>query len=236
MPRSPPITWRVGDCKVLITPAISWVPAEISFGTVRPGQGRVATLSFQVPAGAAHDIDAKIRTELKNDLAVRKLDARTMEIHLLPVRPGVSHKMRFQGEGMLVFDRLSSFQRYVQVSFIRQSALLASLPDVIDLGVLAAGADHARQFTVENRGKQAVVLQIKPDPRDFSFYVRFAIQDSHVKTIAAGHKATIPFVVCADDIAEEDCAFSQRVLLSVQENNMLTTKSVTINALIRHPD
>lgn len=214
-------------------PAITWAPGSITFGTVPPAQRSVATLNFQVAAGIAYDIDAKIRTELHNDLAIYKIDASTMEIHLLPVRPGVHHKMRFQGEALLVRDRFSSFQRYVHVSFTRQSPLLAALPDVIDLGVLAAGSDHAHQLSFENRGDQAVVLQIKPDPQDFSFYVRFAIQDSHVKTIGSGRRVAIPFVVCADEIDEDACPFTQRILLSVQEKSVVTTKNIAINALIK---
>lgn len=214
-------------------PVITWAPNVITFGTVSPYERSIQKVIFQGADGTEYDIDAKIRTELKTDLVIRKIDARTMEIHLLPVRPGAHHTMRFQGEGMLFSDRLSTYQRYAQVSYTRQSPLLATLPDVIDLGVLAAGADHAHQLTVENNGNQAVLLQIKPDPRDFSFFARFAIQDTHVKTIASGRKATIPFVVCADDSAEDDCVFTQRVLLAVHENNILTTKNVIINALIR---
>lgn len=216
--------------------AITCAPDSITFGAVPPAQRSIATLDFLAATGTVYDIDAKIRTELQNDLAIRKIDACRMEIHLLPVSPGIHHRMRFQGEALLVCDRLSSFQRYVHVSYTRQSPLLAAFPDVIDLGVLAAGSDHAHQLTFENRGEQAVVLQIKPDPRDFSFYVRFAIQDSHVKTIASGRRAAIPFVVCADEIAEDDCPFTQRILLSVQENSVLTTKNVTINALVKRRD
>ncbi len=204
---------------------IAWGPENISFGTVAYDTEAKQRISFLTQNG---NISCMIHKKLQNDLQAHRVDHQTVEICLLPLSDRAKQNTSFKGPAIYFADTKSDFSCTAHVTFNRGVSSFAGLSEVSDLGDISSQEMYNGFLFTENSGNKPLLLQLRPDPNDFSIAARFVIKDSLAVTLAPGEKKNIAYTLWPEKEISEDWTFRQKIEVTINESGLSAKKTVVI--------